>query len=68
MKYRVEILFLLPAAYRFPLLQIFAPDCTRHAITNTSSRHHQLQQLPQLCSKPSICSCCAYVRRIEKQT
>lgn len=27
MKYRVEILFLVPAAYRFPVLRIFAPDC-----------------------------------------
>jgi hypothetical protein len=27
MKYRVEILFLLPAAYHFPLLRTFAPDC-----------------------------------------
>jgi hypothetical protein len=33
MKYRVEILFLLPAAYRFPLLRIFAPDCILPTVT-----------------------------------
>ena len=53
MKYRVEILFLVPAAYRFPLLRIFAPDCSQ--LGSLQLACNRLPLSGQIASAP--CSC-----------